>query len=93
MNSRFVTEDEVVYQDCEDDALLQIDLLAREVYLPLLCSGQKYAASCGLSTDKMVDILHGLVSDVEVTHGHTQVRLQAVVETCFTVLSIGCLVL
>ena len=65
--------EEIVYQDCIDNALLQLDLLTREIYLPLLCSEQGHASSYGLSADKLMDLLHRLMGGVEVTQGHAHV--------------------
>ena len=65
--------EEIVYQDCTDNALSQVDLLTREIYLPLLCSEQGHASSYGLSADKLMDLLHRLMGGVEVTQGHAHV--------------------
>ena len=66
--------EEIVYQDSTDNALSQVDLLTREIYLPLLCSEQGHASSYGMSADKLMDLLHRLMGGVEVTQGHAQVR-------------------
>ncbi len=66
-------DDEVMYLDVTDNALLQMDLLSREVYLPLLCSEQGHASSYNMSADKLMDLLHRLMGGLEVTQGHTHV--------------------
>ncbi|XP_071959570.1 uncharacterized protein [Antedon mediterranea] len=63
--------EDVVYTDCNAVALNQIDLLAREVYLPLLCTDgvQTYGS---VSADKLLDILHRMMGMAEVTEGHLE---------------------
>ncbi|XP_033103095.1 dynein heavy chain 9, axonemal-like [Anneissia japonica] len=63
--------EDVVYTDCNTIALNQLDLLAREVYLPLLCTDgvQTYG---GVSADKLLDILHRMMGMTEVTEGHLE---------------------
>lgn len=64
-----------MYMDCGENALLQLDMLTREIYLPLLCSGTFHASSHGLNADKIMDLLHRLMSQVEIAQGHTEVAL------------------
>ena len=70
------TDSEVMYMDCGDNALLQLDMLTREIYLPLLCSDTQHAAKHGVSSDKIMDLLHRLMSQVETVQGHTEVHVQ-----------------
>ena len=72
--NRFSAE-EIVYQDCTENVLSQVDLLTREIYLPLLCSEQGHAYSYGMSADKLMDLLHRLMGGVEVTQGHAHVSI------------------
>ena len=58
--------------DCSDDALTQLDILTREVYLPLLTAGQESPSSGGASSDRMMDSLHRLMANLETTQGHVQ---------------------
>ena len=67
------SDTEVMYMDCGDNALLQLDMLTREIYLPLLCSDTVHASAHGISADKMMDLLHRLMSQVETVQGHTEV--------------------
>ena len=53
VNFFLFSAEEIVYQDSTDNALSQLDLLAREIYLPLLCSEQGHATSYGMSADKL----------------------------------------
>jgi dynein heavy chain len=62
---------DVVYTDCDTTALAQLDLLAREVYLPLLCTDGMLTYG-GVSADKLMDILHRMMGNVEVTEGHVE---------------------
>ena len=62
-----------MYMDCGDNALNQLDMLTREVYLPLLCGDISHASSHGISADKLMDLLHRLMSHVETIQGHTEV--------------------
>ena len=62
-----------MYLDCPENPLAQLDILTREVYLPLLTSDVGHASSYGISADKLMDVLHRLMSHVETTQGHLQV--------------------
>ena len=62
-----------MYFDCSQDALRQLDIVSREVYLPLLCTDTTYATNYGMSADKLMDVLHRLMATVETTQGHTEV--------------------
>lgn len=68
-----LTDDEVMYLDCSSNSLQQLDLLTREVYLPLLCTDVSHANSYGASADKLMDILHRLMATLETTEGHIEV--------------------
>lgn len=60
--------------DCDEDSLVQLDLLSREVFLPLLCSEEAYNNSAqGANSDRLMDMLHRLMASVEVIQGHTMV--------------------
>lgn len=61
---------EVFYIDCTNIPLEHLELLIREVYLPLMCTNQGKIATGG---DKVMDILHRLMSVVEVSQGHVEV--------------------
>ena len=67
------SDDEVMYMDCGENAMAQLDLLTREVYLPLLCADTQHAVNYGLSADRLMDLLHRLMSQVETIQGHTEV--------------------
>ena len=62
---------EVFYIDCTNIPLEHLELVIREVYLPLMCTNQGKIATGG---DKVMDILHRLMSVVEVSQGHVEVR-------------------
>ncbi|XP_064650622.1 uncharacterized protein LOC135502065 isoform X3 [Lineus longissimus] len=62
--------DEVYYMDCSESTLQHIDLLTREVFLPMLCVDQNVAINAGVNSDKLMDILHRLMGTVETTEGH-----------------------
>ena len=68
-----MTDDEVMYIDCTSDSLEQVDLITREIYLPLMCSDLGHVGAYGISADKMMDLLHRLMAHMETTHGHIQV--------------------
>ncbi|XP_056010102.1 uncharacterized protein LOC125667097 [Ostrea edulis] len=63
---------EVFYIDCTNIPLEHLELLIREVYLPLMCTNQGKIATGG---DKVMDILHRLMSVVEVSQGHVEGRI------------------
>ncbi|CAH1797693.1 unnamed protein product [Owenia fusiformis] len=64
--------EEVYYTDCSDVPLEHIELLTREVYLPLLCIDQSHASALGINADKLMDVLHRLMATVEVAQGHIE---------------------
>ncbi|KAL3885754.1 hypothetical protein ACJMK2_025795 [Sinanodonta woodiana] len=64
---------EVFYIDCADVPLEHLELVVREVYLPMLCTNQANLASAG--GDKIMDVLHRLMSVVEITQGHVDGRI------------------
>ena len=51
----------------------QLDIMSREVYLPLLCSDASHAPNYGISPDKLMDVLHRMMATVEVTTGYVEV--------------------
>ena len=55
----FLSDTEVMFLDCDESPLSQLEMLAREICLPLLCSETARAAEYGVSADKLMDILHG----------------------------------
>jgi hypothetical protein len=59
--------------DCSESTLQHIDLLTREVFLPMLCVDQNVAINAGVNSDKLMDILHRLMGVVETTEGHVKV--------------------
>ena len=65
------TGDEVFYIDCTNVPLEHLELIVREVYLPLMCTNQSVMSTSG--GDKVMDVLHRLMSTVEVTQGHVEV--------------------
>ena len=70
------TDAEVTYMDCGDNVLLHLDMLTREIFLPLICSDTHHATRNGVSADKVMDILHRLMSQVETVQGHTEVKFK-----------------
>ncbi|XP_069118815.1 uncharacterized protein [Argopecten irradians] len=64
---------EVFFVDCTDVPLEHLELIVREVYLPLLCTNQSNLAAAG--GDKVMDVLHRLMSIVEVSQGHVEGRI------------------
>ncbi|XP_052258855.1 uncharacterized protein LOC127863384 isoform X2 [Dreissena polymorpha] len=65
--------DEVFYIDCTNVPLEHLELVVREVYLPLMCTNQSVMSSTG--GDKVLDVLHRLMSSVEITQGHVEGRI------------------
>lgn len=59
------------YLDCTNIPLEHLELIIREVYLPLLCTNQQNLTTTG--GDKVMDVLHRLMSVVEVSQGHAEV--------------------
>ncbi|XP_052060514.1 uncharacterized protein LOC127700861 isoform X4 [Mytilus californianus] len=64
---------EVFYLDCTNIPLEHLELIIREVYLPLLCTNQQNLTTTG--GDKVMDVLHRLMSVVEVSQGHAEGRI------------------
>eukprot|EP00057_Strongylocentrotus_purpuratus_P006394 XP_011660868.1 PREDICTED: dynein beta chain, flagellar outer arm [Strongylocentrotus purpuratus] len=62
---------DVVFSDSNKLVLNQLELLSKELYLPLLCTDgvQTYG---GVSSDKLMDILHRLMANTNVTEGHVE---------------------
>jgi len=67
----FISGDEVFYIDCTNVPLEHLELVVREVYLPLMCTNQSVMSNTG--GDKVMDVLHRLMSSVEITQGHVEV--------------------
>ena len=59
------------YIDCTNVPLEHLELVVREVYLPLMCTNQSVMTTSG--GDKVMDVLHRLMSIVETTQGHVEV--------------------
>ena len=87
----------VSYMECSEDLLSDLDLLIREIYLPLLSSssgpkpavpkaageqerelrgamgiGRPEAAQGNLIADRMNELLHKILSSVDIAYGQTQ---------------------
>ena len=86
-----VPDAEVMYVDCAESPLAQLDLLLREVHLPLLASDVQHAARYGVNVDKLMDVLHRLMAHVETAQGHLQVRALISVFARNTLKDFGCL--
>lgn len=67
----YLPGDEVFYIDCTNIPLEHLELIVREVYLPLMCTNQSVMSTTG--GDKVMDVLHRLMSAVEITQGHVEV--------------------
>lgn len=60
---------DVFYCSCSCDVVLHLEILTREVFLPLLSIEQ----AGGVSADKLMDILHRLISSLQVLKGNIEV--------------------
>lgn len=65
-------DNEIMFMDCSSNALEHIEMLCREVYLPLLCSDPYSANDTGVNADKLLDVLHRLMAHVEIAQGHAE---------------------
>lgn len=65
--------DEVAFCDCSNKPLNHLSTLLRDVYLPLL----SIEMGGGVSADKLMDLLHRLAANMEVTEGSVQVPYAA----------------
>ncbi|KAH9514965.1 hypothetical protein Btru_021540, partial [Bulinus truncatus] len=65
-------ETEVFYMDCSRVPLEHLELTIREVFLPLLATNSQILSNSSGNGDKIMDILHRLMSAVEVTQGHVE---------------------
>ena len=74
--SREDISSEVVVTECFRQPLDHLELITREVYLPLLARG------VGEQGDKMLDMLHRLLSLLQTTRGNVEVGC-AVLETVY----------
>uniref|UniRef100_A0A1X7UKN4 Uncharacterized protein n=1 Tax=Amphimedon queenslandica TaxID=400682 RepID=A0A1X7UKN4_AMPQE len=67
---------EVVCSECSEDPIEHLELVLREVYLPLLAEQKEGAAASsaasaqGISPERIMDILHRMISNIQVTQGH-----------------------
>jgi len=68
-----VAGEEVTYTDCEGVLLDDIDLVTREVFLPLLCSDESQTKSSSVSADRLMDQLHRITANAEVSSGYIRV--------------------
>jgi dynein heavy chain len=62
-----------MYHDLSQQPLQQLDIVTREVMLPLLASDTHHATAYGIHADKLMDVLHRLMAHLETTQGHIQV--------------------
>ena len=67
--SREEISSEVIVTECFKQPLNHLELITREVYLPLLAQG------VGEQSDKMLDMLHRLLSLLQTTRGNVEVRM------------------
>ena len=65
--SREEISNEVIVTECFKKPLDHLELITREVYLPLLARG------VGEQSDKMLDMLHRLLSLLQTTRGNVEV--------------------
>jgi len=63
--------DDVAFCDCSNKPLDYLDTLTRDVYLPLL----SIEMGGSVSADKLMDLLHRLVTNMEVTVGTVKVHM------------------
>lgn len=50
-----------------------MDLITREVFMPMLCSESADESVTGTNPDKLMDLLHRLTAAIEVTKGYKEV--------------------
>ena len=62
-------ENDVILYDCSPNPLEHLDVMTREVFLPLLSMEQ----TGGISADKLMDLLHRLTSSVQALNGNSKV--------------------
>ena len=63
----------MTYTDCNISVLENLDLLTREVFLPLLCSDETQMDKFAVSTDRLMDQLHRITANAEVSSGYIRV--------------------
>ena len=66
--SREEISSEVIVTECFKQPLNHLELITREIYLPLLARG------VGEQSDKMLDMLHRLLSLLQTTRGNVEVN-------------------
>lgn len=66
----------MTYSDCDKILLDDIDLVTREVFLPLLCSDDTNARNMVVSADRLMDQLHRVTANAEVSSGYIKVCWQ-----------------
>lgn len=71
--------DEVAFCDSSNKALGHLSTLTRDVYLPLL----SIEMGGSVSADKLMDLLHRLVANMEVTEGSVKVICKLIFEKVF----------
>ena len=67
--SREEISNEVIVTECFKQPLDHLELVTREVYLPLLARG------VGEQSDKMLDMLHRLLSLLQTARGNVEVNV------------------
>ena len=65
--------DSVAYCDCSNKPLEHVSMLTQEVYLPLLSIEMGGA----VSSDKLMDLVHRLVANLQAAEGYTKVITRA----------------
>ena len=60
---------EVFYCSCSPNAIKHLEIISKEIFLPLLSIEQ----TGGASADKLMDILHRLISSLQIVDGNVQV--------------------
>ena len=65
--------EEVTYTDCDAVLLDDIDLVTREVFLPLLCADESHVKGSSVSADRLMDQLHRITANAEVSSGYIKV--------------------
>ena len=61
--------EDVFYSSCSDNVVKHFEILTREIFLPLLSIEQ----AGGVSADKLMDILHRLISSLQIIEGNIEV--------------------
>lgn len=67
--------EEVTYTDSDRVLLDDVDLVTREVFLPLLCSDEAQVKGSTVSADRLMDQLHRITANAEVSSGYIKVSV------------------